>query len=78
VRGIGYRFNPAAVAHTTTPLGAYTVTVVDGRLTLPCPHDDCPVDLLAAEPTGTLTRLRELAAWHELNHWAEAASEATA
>ncbi|MFC3986818.1 hypothetical protein, partial [Streptosporangium jomthongense] len=71
VRGIGYRFNPAAVARTTTPLGAYTVTVLDGRLTLPCPHDGCPTDLLAAEPTGTITRLRELAAWHELNHWAE-------
>lgn len=67
-----YRFNPAAVAPKSAPLAAYTVTVINGRLSMPCPHDGCPADLLAAEPTERLTRLRELAAWHELDHWAVA------
>ncbi|WP_326642992.1 winged helix-turn-helix domain-containing protein [Streptosporangium sp. NBC_01755] len=73
VRGVGYRLEPDAVTPRRDPLAAYEVVVTAGRLALPCPHDGCAEDLLATNAApGGLTRMRELAAWHELNHWAEA------
>lgn len=80
IRTVGYRFAAETVVPAETvapadpePLAAYVVAVVGGRLALPCPHDGCRVDLLATDTgPGGLNRMRELAAWHELDHWAEA------
>lgn len=67
----GYTFQASLVAEAPAPLDAYTVCVVGGRLIMPCYV--CAADLLAGEPVPVkVDRVQELAAWHELDHWAGA------
>lgn len=72
VERVGYRVDRSLVAQPSPVLDSYAVTVAAGRPVMFCPRNRCTGDLLAGEvPPVTVDRLQQIAAWHELDHWAE-------